>query len=438
MPLTTRLLSLSGCFLILAALVTPGAFARGPDTDGDGIDDTIDADDDNDGVPDVADIDPLDPDACQDVDMDTCDDCAIGTDDYGPLPDYDPANDGPDADGDGLCDAGDPCPYGDVDDDGVCDDTDNCPWHYNPGQEDTDADGAGDACDPCDDYPSCTTPCPAENSCNGEIDCEPDQLCFPSCLPSHCTCDGGTWTCTDDCIGICLPADCYDPLHMDMDADGVPDICDNCPEVHNPIQLDTDRDGVGDECDNCPWDFNPDQGDSDGDGVGDVCDPITGAIWVECTAHDRVVWSSPEAFDTWNLYRGNLDVLRLTGTYTQQPGSDPLVMRLCEHDVPWAIDTEIPPPGGTMHYLVTGNSAGSEGTLGVNSEGELRPNAFPCVGPSEQELCEATGGTWDPISCGHYTCGQFPACDAIIPGCDCGPDRNFQPGIGCVLDPDCL
>lgn len=35
----------------------------------------------------------------------------------------------------------------------------------------------------------------------------------------------------------------------DTDADGVPDILDNCPLVHNPDQADADEDGVGDPCD---------------------------------------------------------------------------------------------------------------------------------------------------------------------------------------------
>ena len=58
----------------------------------------------------------------------------------------------------------------------------------------------------------------------------------------------------------------------DVDADGIPDYRDNCPNVANPDQLDSDNDGLGDACDNCPDKVNPDQKDADGDGVGDVCD----------------------------------------------------------------------------------------------------------------------------------------------------------------------
>ncbi|NNG02373.1 MAG: hypothetical protein HKM93_23555, partial [Desulfobacteraceae bacterium] len=73
----------------------------------DGWGDACDADDDNDGIDDVLDPATLDPDSCGDADGDGCDDCSMGTDDFGPLADNDAANDGPDMDGDGICDAGD-------------------------------------------------------------------------------------------------------------------------------------------------------------------------------------------------------------------------------------------------------------------------------------------------------------------------------------------
>jgi hypothetical protein len=76
------------------------------DTDDDGEADCADPDDDNDGVADESDRNALDPTVCGDADGDRCDDCAVGTDGFGPLPDSDMMNDGPDADGDGICDAG--------------------------------------------------------------------------------------------------------------------------------------------------------------------------------------------------------------------------------------------------------------------------------------------------------------------------------------------
>ncbi|HSH00813.1 MAG TPA: choice-of-anchor B family protein, partial [candidate division Zixibacteria bacterium] len=39
---------------------------------------------------------------------------------------------------------------------------------------------------------------------------------------------------------------------VDTDADGISDICDNCPTVANPLQVDMDGDGVGDVCDAPP------------------------------------------------------------------------------------------------------------------------------------------------------------------------------------------
>ncbi len=113
------------------------------DTDQDNTGDVCDPDADNDGVLNAVDTAPLDPSLCQDVDSDSCNDCAIGMDSFGLLSDFDPSNDGIDTNGDGICD------LTDEDDDGdtVLDAVDNCPLVANLDQIDRDRDGIGDICD---------------------------------------------------------------------------------------------------------------------------------------------------------------------------------------------------------------------------------------------------------------------------------------------------
>lgn len=84
-------------------------------TDGDEMADCVDPDDDNDGVNDASDVAGLNPRVCGDVDADTCDDCSqnptsSASPNFEPgWPIYFPSagNDGPDSDGDGICDLGD-------------------------------------------------------------------------------------------------------------------------------------------------------------------------------------------------------------------------------------------------------------------------------------------------------------------------------------------
>ncbi len=184
-----------------------------------------------------------------------------------------------DADGDGVPDNFDNCPFTpnrdqlDSDGDGVGDACDNCPKVANPDQKDTDGNGIGDACDPDidgDGIPNDKDNCP--NVYN------PDQkMTYPAGSPQN-------------------PKGLGDACNPDIDGDGVPNAIDNCPLVYNPKQdpndpatfaaqglkcsVDSDGDGIPDHLDNCPFVKNADQkmtfpkgSKENPQGLGDVCNP---------------------------------------------------------------------------------------------------------------------------------------------------------------------
>lgn len=71
------------------------------------------------------------------------------------------------------------------------------------------------------------------------------------------------------------------------------------------------------------------------------------------------------------------------------------------------------------------------------AEGEGCVEDDLCAKAAEEVLCVETGGSWDPLACGHYECGIPNECEAVDPGCDCGSGRNFDPSAGCEEDVEC-
>jgi len=212
----------------------------GIDTDGDGICDLGDPDDDADGVPDAEDAYPQNPFACGDTDADGCDDCNLGY--------FDPLNDGTDLDGDGTCD------FADEDDDG-----DGVPDEFDPDPSDrfTCGDTDFDGCDDCstgafdllDDGPDadgdglCDADDPDDDN-DGLLDA--DELAAGTDPLDPDSDDDGLLDGVEVDIGS-------DPLNPDSDGDGLLDGSEVTAGT-NPLKADTDEDGVNDREDPLPLD----------------------------------------------------------------------------------------------------------------------------------------------------------------------------------------
>jgi hypothetical protein len=161
-----------------------------------------------------------------------------------------------DTDNDGIGDECDPCDTviwvvcqndPDQDNDTIPDSTDNCITISNPQQEDTDSDGIGNSCDAC--------PTISWSSCNWTNDTDGDWVANNS----------------DNCPIV------SNTNQLDSDNDWIGNVCDDCPTISWTvcnIPSDSDGDGIQNSIDNCPSISNSDQLDSDNDWIGNVCDLV--------------------------------------------------------------------------------------------------------------------------------------------------------------------
>jgi hypothetical protein len=244
-------------------------YSQLPDLDDDGFPN------EHDNCPAVPNPDQEDPD--EDGRGDPCDNCPQ-------TPNPNQADHDLDAYGrlspDGVGDACDNCPddinplQEDEDTDDKGDICDNCPLTANPLQEDDDRDGRGTACDNCPDTDNwgdqgtCVVghlgrPCDRHVRCG-----EPIGTC--SLRQEDTDNDGAGDACDEDDDGDSLldgADNCplvANPRQEDIDGDGVGDRCNDA--------IDRDRDDWADDLDNCPDAPNRDQADPNGNGIGQACD----------------------------------------------------------------------------------------------------------------------------------------------------------------------
>ncbi|HEV8700670.1 MAG TPA: kelch repeat-containing protein [Candidatus Polarisedimenticolia bacterium] len=246
--------------------------------------------------------------------------------------------------------------------------------------------------------------------CQSDADCDDGVFCNgrETCLATTGACQKGTPPICDDnnpCTADrCDPGQdaCRNvPLADSETANGLDGLCgtaDDNPLLDGPDGVcgtadDGHGDGLCDPIDNCPFRFNPDQKDSDGDGLGDACDcapnapgtPVPGPVGPTLMLANtpvpgvtRLSWGAIALAETYNTYRGTIP-RTMMGSRAAPYDHGCFEKDDAQQNGPTiSVDGMAPPAGMAFYYDNTGQTGCGEGPLGQASNGDTRPNMFPC------------------------------------------------------------
>ena len=276
----------------------------------------------------------------------------------------------------------------------LCDGNNNSCGATVPANE-TDPDGDG--------YVACTGWSDTQGDNPGILgggDCAPsDPFTFPGAAPKEAfatACmkdkDGDDYGDQTPPAGVTPGSDCDD--NSPTAADTFP----GAAAIDGPLNCmkDSDHDDYGDSSVSLPIVAGTDCADNDpsrhplatevcGDGIDSDCDgqdPICGPSSPLVFLSDpyTVIWipSPPTGTGGVNVYRGDLETLRSTGVYTQDPGIVPSADRFCQIALSSLDDHFLPIRGQVVFYLTSSGQGSAESSLGYDSAGVERRNTRPC------------------------------------------------------------
>jgi hypothetical protein len=198
---------------------------------------------------------------------------------------------------------------------------------------------------------------------------------FGAIIASSLTAAGAGMRDDDDLIDRTGTSSIVCPTLQDRELTGVEATCP-------PFCFDCNSNGIPDECDivwgtsfDCNLDVMPDECQIV------PCELDDGVHLIELPEQDRVSWFPERGFNTFNVYRGDLELLKQTGLYTQDPATVFLAARSCHLPAVSLADGFVPGIGQAVYYILTGNDGPLEWSLGADGDGAVRSNDNPCPPP---------------------------------------------------------